>query len=260
MIHSDQRAANRFCYPLLGRWLELCKRTGAKGNAEYHEKLYHCLVYYYKAPGRHYHTLEHIKGCLSKFDEIKHLLKELDVVELAIWFHDAIYEFWTKPNENEQFSASLAIFFIEHLMDIPHERQLGSRVAYLIENTQYFREGMPFEKTSDAKYFVDLDLYYGWGGDMNDFRGKSELVAKEFEWVESDMYKRERVKVLGSFLVRSPFYLTDYFRDRYEEQTKANLERTIQELEEQSLCQRHRPNKGAIFNNNLKLAVQNKCA
>jgi len=117
-------------------------------------------------------------------------------------------------------------------MGISHERQLGSRVAYLIENTQYFREGMQPEITHDGKYLVDIDLHYGWGGDTDDFRRKSELVAKEFEWVESNVYKRERVKVLKLFFVRSPFYLTDYFRDRYEERTKSNLERAIKELEE----------------------------
>ena len=97
---------------LLERWLDLCKWIDAKGDVAYQGELFYRLIYYYEQPGRYYHTLFHIKDCLVKFDEVKRLLEEPDVVELAIWFHDAIYEFWTKPNENEQFSASLAIFLL----------------------------------------------------------------------------------------------------------------------------------------------------
>lgn len=244
MIYSSQRIANQFHYPLLDRWLELCKCIGAKGNIEHHKELYHRLVYYYNQPGRYYHALDHIHFCLIKFDEVKHLLSESVVVELAIWFHDAIYEFWTKPNENEEFSASLAVFFVHHLMGLPHK--WGRRVAYLIENTRYFRnddfrKDARLEMTHDGKYLVDIDLSSGLGGSESDFRKNGELVAKEFAWVEPGVFIKERLKILQMFHSLSPFYLTDYFRGRYEERTKANLKQGIRELEEQLLSPKALP-------------------
>jgi predicted metal-dependent HD superfamily phosphohydrolase len=58
----------------------------------------HRLVALYSAPGRHYHNLNHINFCLARMeeakkqDEFKHFKEEQwTALEIAIWFHDAIY-------------------------------------------------------------------------------------------------------------------------------------------------------------------------
>ncbi|RZL07150.1 MAG: hypothetical protein EOO62_17560, partial [Hymenobacter sp.] len=43
----------------------------------------------YDAPERHYHTLQHLENLLNRVGE--HALQDPVVVELAIWFHDAVY-------------------------------------------------------------------------------------------------------------------------------------------------------------------------
>ncbi|WP_051719053.1 hypothetical protein [Hymenobacter sp. IS2118] len=43
----------------------------------------------YQAPSRHYHTLQHIENLLKRLDAAA--LQDAPVVELAVWFHDAVY-------------------------------------------------------------------------------------------------------------------------------------------------------------------------
>ena len=57
----------------------------------------------YGSPGRFYHNLEHIHDCLSLFDHHASLAEHPEEVELAIWFHDAVYD--TTRSDNEKKSA-----------------------------------------------------------------------------------------------------------------------------------------------------------
>ena len=59
----------------------------------------------YDAPGRHYHNLRHIRHCLAELDAAKSLAKDPTSVELAIWFHDAVYD--PQCHDNEERSAQL---------------------------------------------------------------------------------------------------------------------------------------------------------
>ncbi len=69
-------------------------------------RVYTDLVSRYADPQRAYHTLDHITDCLRHFDAVRHLAAWPAAVELAIWFHDAIYD--PQRGDNETRSAELA--------------------------------------------------------------------------------------------------------------------------------------------------------
>ena len=48
------------------------------------------LMHAYSSPERYYHSLAHIQDCLSSFDQTRSLAAHPE--ELAIWFHDAVYD------------------------------------------------------------------------------------------------------------------------------------------------------------------------
>lgn len=55
---------------------------------------------------RHYHNCLHIAGCPHEFDQVRKLAADALAVELAIWFHDAVYD--PLAADNEECSAELA--------------------------------------------------------------------------------------------------------------------------------------------------------
>lgn len=61
------------------------------------------LVAAYSESGHFYHTLKHLEKCFSHFDLAKRLARIPAEIEIAIWFHDAIYD--TRRNDNEENSA-----------------------------------------------------------------------------------------------------------------------------------------------------------
>src|SRR5436853_5424394 len=54
---------------------------------------------------RRFHTLHHIHDCLDRLDEVASMLDDRDAVEIALWFHDAVYE--PSCPDNERNSAEL---------------------------------------------------------------------------------------------------------------------------------------------------------
>src|SRR5437660_7778156 len=85
------------------------------------------LVSFYSEPHRHYHNQGHISECLDEFDASRYLARRPLAVELAIWFHDAIYE--TRAADNEEKSADLAK---KRISEAGGDGQLCASVAALV--------------------------------------------------------------------------------------------------------------------------------
>src|SRR5688572_30449145 len=60
----------------------------------------------YSEPHRKYHTFRHLDECFQKLTELRPEAAHPYEVELALWFHDAIYE--KRSSQNEAQSAELA--------------------------------------------------------------------------------------------------------------------------------------------------------
>ncbi len=87
------------------------------------------LVRRLDSPGRVFHNLRHIDDCLCRFDEVARHLDQPDAVEMALWFHDAVYE--PGDSTNERRSADL---FVAQASGGSHA--LRARVASLIMATE----------------------------------------------------------------------------------------------------------------------------
>ena len=48
--------------------------------------------------------------------------------------------------------------------------------------------------------------------------------------IPENIYKRERCEILQMFLDRDPIYYTEYFRNKYEQPARINLQREINSL------------------------------
>ena len=71
------------------RFIALWDRIEAQGDAE---KEFNSLRTMYSKPHRFYHNMDHVKSCLTEFDSARQMVQQPNLVEFAIWYHDAIYE------------------------------------------------------------------------------------------------------------------------------------------------------------------------
>ncbi|MBR7800557.1 HD domain-containing protein [Undibacterium fentianense] len=183
--------------------LELCppKNTAAK------------LVAAYSQSHRHYHTCQHLQECLTYFSEVVDLVKFPGEVEIALWFHDAVYEL--RANDNEKRSADWAL---EVLSCAGASDEQLSRVGSLIMATCHQAE--PSE--SDQRLLVDIDLSI-LGANPARFAEYDTQVGLEYHWVPKWIYRSKRKAVLRNFLDRPQIYGTAHFHERLEAQARVNL-------------------------------------
>ncbi len=192
------------------RWTALWQRLGAQGDAS---AVYNDLVTRYSEPHRAYHTLEHIGHCLDEFEQVRHLTTNPDAVELALWYHDAIYD--TKAKDSEERSATLAVEVVRSA-SLPDN--LGQSVANLITATKH--TSAPIDP--DVRLLVDVDLSI-LGQTEDKFDEYERQVRKEYEWVAEDAFVAGRSAILKSFLDRPTIYSTLFFRNKYEMQARRNI-------------------------------------
>ncbi len=179
------------------------------------------LVKAYGEPERAYHTMDHVLDCLDRLDESESPHADRDVVEMAIWFHDYVYD--ASRWDNEMRSAALA--YLE-LMAAGVGYPTLPRVPELIKMTAHAAQ--PAEP--DGRLLCDIDLSILGGGDR-EFDDYQNAIRKEYAWVPEPEYRAGRSKVLSAFLGRARIYLTDDFHRRYEAAARRNLERALAALQ-----------------------------
>lgn len=203
------------------RWLALWQRLGARGNAS---AIYQDLVARYSEPHRTYHTLQHIEHCLDEFEQARHLAKNPNAVELALWYHDAIYD--TEAKDNEERSAALAVEMVRKA-SLPDN--LGQAVANLIMATKH--TAVPIDP--DVQLLVDIDLSI-LGQAEERFDEYERQIREEYGRIPEDAFVAGRSVILKLFLDRSNIYATRFFRQKYRKQARRNVTRSLAQLSNRS--------------------------
>ncbi len=172
----------------------------------------------YSVPSRAYHSLQHLNECLAEFDGAKVAggMKNPDLLEMALWFHDAVYD--SKSSQNEALSARMAM---QALGDTDDARE----VAQLIMVTQTHQ---PSGGADDA-WIIDIDLSI-FGQSPARIAEYEEQIREEYTWVPGPVYREKRAEILASFLSRERIYLTDYFHCRLDTAARKNLGHLITQL------------------------------
>ena len=201
----------------LDRWRYAWRQLGASMASE---DLYHQLVACYSEPHRKYHTIQHLNECLTHLESIGALADHADEVELALWFHDAIYD--TSKKDNEKRSAEWARDSVL-AADVSSEK--ANRIFELVMATTHnvLPEGR------DAEILVDIDLGI-LGADGARFDSYEVQVREEYSFVPEFQYRQARRKVLEEFVNRKWIYSTEPFRSNYEARARDNIARSIARL------------------------------
>jgi len=184
------------------------------------DKTYQNLLSAYSEKHRFYHTVHHIDDCLKKIDSCLELLANPYNVELAIWFHDAIYRPLSKSNEEDS-----AILAKDYLAISGASDEICKEVSSLVLATKH--DGQ--RRTGDAAVLIDIDLSI-LGSDNATYDLFEKNVRKEYRYVPNFIFSKKRAELLSNFVNQEFIYTNEKFRNAYEEKARVNISRTVKRL------------------------------
>lgn len=204
-------------------WGATGARTGARGQTGV--RLFADLDARYSEPHRHYHGWGHILACLDLLDGARGLCAHPLTVELALWYHDAVYD--PRAADNEARSAALA-------RAAAREMGLGQgtadeAAALVLLTTHDAARPVGRGLQPDAAVLLDIDLAI-LGSSPAEFLSYEAAIRAEYAFVPDREYREGRSRVLRSFLDRPRIYLTDLLRDSREGQARRNIEASLARL------------------------------
>lgn len=198
-------------------WLRMWQELGA---AAVDEGLYARLMASWNEAHRRYHTAQHLRVCLQHFAEVRNQAQRPAEVELALWFHDAIYD--PRRKDNELLSADWAC---RSVLQAGLPPEVGDRVHALVMATCH--DAAPTD--ADAQLLVDIDLAI-LGAEPERFDEFDQQIRAEYAHVPDEQFRTGRARILNGFLGRPRLYSTPHFCAALEQRARANLRRAVARL------------------------------
>ncbi|WP_160139778.1 hypothetical protein [Chryseobacterium sp. c4a] len=174
----------------------------------------------YTEKGRHYHNLLHLENMLTELEPVKDKISDFTVVSFAIFYHDIVYNATSKSNEEKS-----ALKAKEKLSELGFPQSRIELISDQILATQHHQKS----KDEDTNYLLDADLSV-LGKDLESYLSYTRMIRKEYSIYPDLLYKPGRKKVLKHFLELESIFKTEYFKEKYEVQARANIAAEIQLL------------------------------
>ena len=213
---DDPEIINR----LKSRFFELWRRClEERGRAE-PEPVWNQLVDHYTQSGRHYHGVGHLLHCLELHDLALAEMDDPDAVEMALWFHDVVFE--VPSRDNERRSAEL---FRRAAAD-RCGADFVEKVFRLILVTDH---RVPPEGRDD-ELIVDIDLS-GIALPWEFYLRDTEALRRESRAVPDERYYAAHRRFLNRLTQRRRIFLSDFFHQRCESDARRNIDRYLGQLE-----------------------------
>ena len=167
---------------------------------------------------RRHHTVNHLHEMLDAIGVLADdgIQFDREAVELAAWFHDAIYEIGRDDNEDR--SAELA----RQLLASSPVRDEIARLVLVTKKHKAAVDDINGAVLSDA----DLSVL---GANPGRYGEYARAVREEYADVPDDAFKPARVQLLTA-LLEGPIFHTEAGRDRWEHQARQNLAEEIRLL------------------------------
>jgi predicted metal-dependent HD superfamily phosphohydrolase len=198
------------------RWQGLWSALGAEAPAG----SFDMLLGRYSEPHRRYHDARHIDRCLLHFEALKSFAQRPELVELALWLHDAVYD--TRSHDNEARSADLA----EALLESAGLHHLVDPVQSMIMGTRH-QVACPAD---DVGLVVDIDLSV-LGANPQDYLAYVQQIREEYSWVPDKEFRDGRIKVLKAIAGHARIYSHDLCFGLWEFRARENLSHELSTLE-----------------------------
>lgn len=174
----------------------------------------------YTEKGRYYHNLQHLENMFSELDRVKGNIIRFTNINFSVFYHDVIYDASSKSNEEK--SAKMAQTRLTQI-------NLNESDIDKIFNQILATKAHQKSEDNDINYLLDADLSI-LGKDSETYIEYTKKIRKEYSIYPDFLYKPGRKKVLQHFLILENIFKTEYFKTRYEEQAKENIEAELSNL------------------------------
>ncbi|MGW0436801.1 HD domain-containing protein [Micromonospora sp. NPDC003197] len=171
-------------------------------------------------PQRHYHTVEHLAAVLAVVDQHAEQAHRPDLVRLAAWFHDAVYDPRSPGDANERTSAALATTI---LTDLGVPADATAEVARLVQLTAGHHAD-PADRNGALLCDADLAVLAQPSAEYDRY---AAAVRREYAHVPDDLFRVGRAAVLRQLLDLPMLYRLPALADRWEESARVNLTREL---------------------------------
>jgi len=200
-------------------WLDLLNRIKENifsndVDEDYFKNYYQTLELYYTNK-RFYHTLNHIKILLDSLHDFHITEVEKIKLELAIWFHDIIYNSKAKNNEEESINE-----FTKFAIYVGLNFDLNLEINDIIFATRH----KDTAQTRLQKIMCDVDLKEFA---FDNYIKNSNNIKKEFSHLTDKEWIKGRSDFLKTFINKEFIYYTDEYRDALEDTARINLKKEL---------------------------------
>ncbi|MDB5868573.1 MAG: N-methyl-D-aspartate receptor subunit [Polaromonas sp.] len=189
-------------------------------DAQPEEGLFERLLARYSEAHRRYHTLQHLDECIARLEPLRLLAAHPGEVEVALWFHDAVYELQRHDNELQS-----ALWASQALQAAGVSETAAGRVHALVMATCH--SALP--ASPDERLLVDIDLSI-LGTGRGRFEEYEHQVREEYDWVPEALFRSKRQAVLQAFVERPFIYSTEVLHAQLETPARENLHGSIAQL------------------------------
>lgn len=174
-------------------------------------------------PHRHYHTVEHLTVVLDVVDAYGPLAQHADLVRLAAWCHDAVYDPTAGGVANERASAELGGRILSAI-GVPTAAVDEVRRLVLLTAEHEVPPGDP-----DGALLCDADLAI-LASPPAEYDRYVAAIRREYAHVPDSAFRAGRAAILDHLLGLPRLFRSAPLAQRWERPARANLERELAAL------------------------------
>ncbi|MEW2141384.1 metal-dependent phosphohydrolase [Micromonospora vinacea] len=209
-------------FDLLDRWRAAARGAGARPDPDA-TGAGEQLIVRWREPHRHYHTLAHLTAVLDVVDQHADLAARTDLVRLAAWFHDAVYDPRAAGDANERDSAALAESVLTGL-GVPAPMVAEVRRLVLLTAGHTVAPG-----DRDGALLCDADLAV-LAAPPARYERYAAAIRREYAHVPEPAFRAGRAAVLTGLLSLPALFRSPPLASRWEEPARDNVRRELAAL------------------------------
>ncbi|WP_444995220.1 HD domain-containing protein [Aliikangiella sp. IMCC44359] len=187
-------------------------------NSSLNSTIIHTIFNYYTESHRKYHNLNHLE---QMFKALEKCPVNNCIMQWSTWFHDIIYQ--PGSSHNEEKSAALAKK-IMCTLNIP-QNEINQTIHMILATKAHHSNS----NDQALLLFLDTDMSI-LGANKDNYQKYIKAIRIEHQHIPDLIFYPARKRFLNKTLERENIFLTQYFRDKYEDNARGNIKLELKNI------------------------------